>query len=100
MSHPIFEVQSLSKKYRQDKKTIVALDEVSLTVEPRDIYGIIGLSGAGKSTLMRSLSRLILPSSGKVLFHGKDLAGFGRSALRQFRQKTGMIFQQFNLLSS
>jgi D-methionine transport system ATP-binding protein len=100
MSHPIFQIQSLSKKYRHEKKSILALDEISLTIEPRDILGIIGLSGAGKSTLLRSLSRLIVPSSGRVLFHGRDLASFDKGDLRRFRQKTGMIFQNFNLLSS
>ncbi len=100
MTHPIFEIQSISKQYHHEGKITTALDGVSLMIEPGDIYGIIGLSGAGKSTLIRCLASLIDPSSGKILFHGQDLAKFGKFNLRNFRKKTGMIFQHFNLLTS
>lgn len=93
----IIEVREISKKY---KTGVYALRNISLTVETGDIYGIIGLSGAGKSTLIRCLSRLIIPTSGKVLFLGKDIASMDRNALRSFRKNIGMIFQHFNLLSS
>jgi D-methionine transport system ATP-binding protein len=97
---PIIQVRALSKRYVHGRKTIHALDTLSLNVEKGEIYGIIGLSGAGKSTLIRCLSRLIIPSSGEVLFHGQDIAHMGKRALRTFRKKVGMIFQHFNLLSA
>lgn len=92
----MIEAIAVSKKY----KSTQALQEVSLTIAKGDIYGIIGMSGAGKSTLIRCLSRLILPSSGKILFHGVDIASLSGKELRNFHMKTGMIFQHFNLLSS
>jgi D-methionine transport system ATP-binding protein len=100
MPHTMIELQSISKTYQHDNKTITALDDVSLMIESKDIYGIIGLSGAGKSTLIRCLARLVTPSSGKVLFHGIDFASLNKYELRNFRKKMGMIFQHFNLLSS
>lgn len=93
----IIEVEKVTKTYGGG---IYALKDVSLTVEAGDIFGIIGLSGAGKSTLIRSLARLTLPSSGKILFHGKDIGTLKKEALRKFRRGTGMIFQHFNLLQS
>ncbi len=97
---PIIQFQSVSKIYRHEKKIVHALQNVSLTVDIHDVYGIIGLSGAGKSTLIRSLARLVIPSSGTILFHEKDLSAMTKHELRAFRKKTGMIFQHFNLLSS
>jgi D-methionine transport system ATP-binding protein len=100
MSDTIIELQSVSKTYQHDDKIITALDNISLIIERKDIYGIIGLSGAGKSTLIRCLARLVAPSFGKILFHGIDFACLNKDELRRFRKKTGMIFQHFNLLSS
>ena len=92
----MIEAVAVSKTY----KTTEALKNVSLTVAKGDVYGIIGMSGAGKSTLIRCLSRLILPTSGKIMFQGVDIASLRGKALRNFHMKTGMIFQHFNLLSS
>lgn len=96
----IIEVDAVSKSYSHAKKTVNALQDVSLVIEKGDIYGIIGLSGAGKSTLIRCLSRLVTPTSGKILFHGNDIARMDKRALRGFRKNVGMIFQHFNLLGS
>jgi D-methionine transport system ATP-binding protein len=92
----MLEAMAVSKTF----KTTQALKEISLKIAKGDVYGIIGMSGAGKSTLIRCLSRLILPSSGKILFHGIDIGSLSGKALRDFHMKTGMIFQHFNLLSS
>jgi D-methionine transport system ATP-binding protein len=100
MPDSIIELQSVSKTYPYDDKIITALDQVSIAIERKDIYGIIGLSGAGKSTLIRCLARLVTPSSGTILFHRIDCARLNKDELRNFRKKTGMIFQHFNLLSS
>ncbi len=97
---PIIEVDRLSKSYSSGKRLIYALKEASLSIEKGDIYGLIGFSGAGKSTFIRSLAKLITPSSGKILFNGIDLSHMTREELRTFRKKVGMIFQHFNLLSS
>ncbi len=94
------EVSALSKTYRSKDAVVAALDDVSVAIEEGDIYGIIGLSGAGKSTLVRCMASLLKPSSGSVLFDGKDLESMSANQLRQFRLQIGMIFQHFNLLSS
>lgn len=96
----IIEIDHVSKKYKHEKKIVYALQDVSLTIDKGDVYGIIGLSGAGKSTLIRSLAALVTPSSGQILFHGKDIAHMEKRDLRFFRKNIGMIFQHFNLLSS
>lgn len=92
----MIEIRKASKVY---KKTS-ALHNVSLKIDKGDVYGIIGLSGAGKSTLIRALAQLVPLTSGKILFHGQDIAALGKSGLRQFRKNIGMIFQHFNLLNS
>jgi ABC-type polar amino acid transport system ATPase subunit len=65
-----------------------------------EVIGLLGFSGAGKSTLLRLINRLEEPSSGSVRVGGVDLVGLSQRDLRQARQQIGMIFQQFNLLSS
>ncbi|MCU6339907.1 ATP-binding cassette domain-containing protein, partial [Enterobacter quasiroggenkampii] len=75
-------------------------DDVSLSVESGEIYGIIGHSGAGKSTLLRSINLLERPTAGVVEGDGVNLTKLSKSVLQQQRRKIGMIFQHFNLLSS
>ena len=70
---PIIELQGLSKTFGSGDNQVAALQNVSLAVNPGEIFGIIGLSGAGKSTLVRCVNLLERPDAGKVLFHGKDL---------------------------
>jgi D-methionine transport system ATP-binding protein len=100
MNVPIIDVKNISKYYSHGESHISALHQVSLTVEKNDIYGIIGLSGAGKSSLIRCLSRLIIPSTGQILFHDHDIGRMDDHELRNYRKKIGMIFQHFNLLTS
>jgi len=80
--------------------TVHAVDNVSLTVEDRDIFGVIGFSGAGKSTLVRCINLLERPDSGQVLVDGRDLTLLSPAELRRERKKIGMIFQHFNLFRS
>ena len=79
---------------------ITALDDVTLTVEPGAIYGIIGRSGAGKSTLLRMVNGLERPTAGTVVVAGRDVGRASGADLRAIRREVGMIFQHFNLLSS
>jgi len=76
------------------------LDNVSLQIADGSIFGIVGRSGAGKSTLLRCLNLLERPTSGRILMDGQDLTRLTDKALRQQRQRIGMIFQGFNLLHS
>jgi len=93
---PLIQIQDVKKNY----KDAIALDGITLSIDAGDVFGIIGLSGAGKSTLIRCLARLVIPTSGSVLFHGKDMASMQKKELRSFRKNVGMIFQHFNLLHS
>ena len=95
---PIVELRGLSKTFGAGAEQVAALQQVSLAVEPGEIFGIIGLSGAGKSTLVRCINLLERPDEGQVLFHGQDLTAMSTKQLRQVRRKISMIFQSFNLL--
>ena len=109
-------IRNLVKKYKLNNgQELLAVNDVSLDIEQGDIYGIMGLSGAGKSTLIRLLNRLEEPTSGEVLvrheiidkkkkkslgYEDKNILKFNTRLLREYRKKTGMIFQHFNLLNS
>ena len=94
------EFRNITKVFKNKKTTTKALDDVSLTVEPGEIIGIIGFSGAGKSTLVRMINGLDKPTSGQLLLDGTDVVPLPESKLRGIRRNIGMIFQQFNLMSS
>lgn len=91
-------VEGVSKTYADGQPA--ALDNVSLQIADGSIFGIVGRSGAGKSTLLRCLNLLERPTSGRILIDGQDLTRLTDKALRQQRQRIGMIFQGFNLLHS
>ena len=92
------EIKNLTKKFEVNKQTVTALDNISLSIEKGDIFGIIGMSGAGKSTLVRSINYLEKPSDGQVFIDGVDLGKLTGRELRKKRSEIGMIFQDFNLL--
>ncbi|OAB34933.1 glycine betaine/L-proline ABC transporter ATP-binding protein [Paenibacillus macquariensis subsp. defensor] len=115
---PIIEVKSLSKVFGNDPKRAfpllaqgwskerilketkltVGVNQVSFSIEPGEIFVIMGLSGSGKSTVVRLLNRLIEPTAGQVLVNGKDIVRMNKEELRQVRRKTmSMIFQKFAL---
>jgi D-methionine transport system ATP-binding protein len=85
---------------KKDGGTVMALEDVSLAVQPGAICGIIGRSGAGKSTLLRMVNGLEQPTSGTVSVAGHDVGRANAAQLRAIRRDVGMIFQHFNLLSS
>lgn len=76
------------------------LKGIDLTINQGEIFGLIGLSGAGKSTALRTINLLERPTTGKVLLNDEDLMAKSESDLRKSRQKIGMIFQHFNLLTN
>ena len=98
MSNPIIKIENLKKTYKGKKSSVTAIENINLSINSGDIYGIIGLSGAGKSTLIRCINFLEKPTEGKVLFKGIDLASLSNKELLKVRQNIGMIFQNFNLL--
>src|SRR5262249_49878478 len=76
----------------------IAVDNVSVEIPAGQFVSVIGRSGAGKSTLLRVINRLTTPTSGKILFDDIEVTRLNGRALRDWRQKTAMIFQQFNLI--
>ncbi|WP_066529752.1 methionine ABC transporter ATP-binding protein [Corynebacterium bouchesdurhonense] len=94
------EFRDVSKVFRTGGREVKAVDGVTLTVEPGEILGVIGYSGAGKSTLVRLINGLDTATSGQLLLDGTDVVGLPEKDLRGIRRNIGMIFQQFNLLSS
>ena len=75
-----------------------AVKGVHLSVPKGQMVGIVGRSGAGKSTLLRMINRLADPSSGRILHEGKDVTALKGQALLDWRRRSAMIFQQFNLV--
>ncbi|HPF20759.1 MAG TPA: methionine ABC transporter ATP-binding protein [Syntrophomonas sp.] len=96
----MIQIEGLTKIYNAGGGEVLALDNVSLQVNKGEIFGIIGLSGAGKSTLIRCINMLEKPTAGTIRVDGQNISTLDKKDLREARQKIGMIFQQFNLLSS
>lgn len=94
----IIEIHNLSKTFVTKDADVEALQNIDLSIQAGDIYGIIGMSGAGKSTLVRCLNFLERPTSGTVEIEGRDLSTLSEKELRAKRAEIGMIFQHFNLL--
>lgn len=88
------------RELRKIYDSFAALDRFSETIREGEIFGVIGQSGAGKSTLIRCINRLETPTSGTVIVDGQDITALSGEELRRARQRIGMIFQHFNLLSS
>ena len=90
----MLELQGLGRRFGG----VAAVDAVSLSVPAGQMVGVIGRSGAGKSTLLRMVNRLTEPSEGRVLFEGRDVTALRGRALRDWRARCAMVFQQFNLV--
>jgi phosphonate transport system ATP-binding protein len=78
--------------------TKAAVDNASFSIAPGTFVGVIGRSGAGKTTLLRLINRLVAPSEGRILYSGVDVTALRGRELRQWRARSAMIFQQFNLV--
>ena len=90
---PLVEVKKLKKNYGDTE----VLKEIDGTVMPGQVICVIGPSGSGKSTFLRCLNMLETPTSGQVLFEGKDTQKFSENELTTLRERMGMVFQSFNL---
>ena len=93
MADHLLEVRHLKKYFKTPKGMLHAVDDVSFTLERGKTLGIVGESGCGKSTLGRSILRLIEPTSGEVLFDGKNVTGFNQAGMREMRKDMQIIFQ-------
>ena len=96
----MIKLKNIVKTFQVDGKALNAVDNVTLHIQPGEIYGIIGFSGAGKSTLVRCINLLERPTSGEVIIDGTDITKLSAADLRSVRQRIGMIFQHFNLMPS
>ena len=96
----MIELKDIDVLFKNSKKEVHAVKNVSLKVEKGDVFGIVGFSGAGKSTLIRTVNLLQRPTNGEVFIKGENLTVLSEKELRLRRQKIGMIFQHFNLLKS
>jgi len=98
---PLLEIRNLTKIFPLGesifgggaKGEVRAVDDVSLDIEPGETLGLVGESGSGKSTLGRLVLRLIQPTSGSLLFEGRDLLGANHNELRRLRRDMQIIFQ-------
>jgi phosphonate transport system ATP-binding protein len=94
LEHCMLVVEGLTCRFG----TKAAVDNASFAIEPGGFVGVIGRSGAGKSTLLRMINRLAPPTEGRILYKGVDVTALRGKELRQWRARSAMIFQQFNLV--
>ena len=95
----ILKVENLTKIYGKDENKVVALDNVSFSVEKGEFVAIVGASGSGKSTLLHLIGGVDKPSYGKVYIDGKDIYSFNDDKLAIFRRRqVGLIYQFYNLI--
>ena len=95
MDNTILQIKHLSKSFGSHE----VLRDIDFTVEKGDVTSIIGASGSGKSTLLRCINLLEIPTSGEILYHGKNVVAKGFNA-PAYRSHVGMVFQSFNLFNN
>ncbi len=95
----ILKVENLTKIYGKDSTKVVALDNVSFSVEKGEFVAIVGASGSGKSTLLHLIGGVDKPTRGKVFIDGLDIHEFDDDKLAIFRRRQiGLIYQFYNLI--
>jgi len=90
----LLQLSKVTKKF----DTATAVDDVSIDIKENQVIGIIGASGAGKSTLLRMLNRLSDPTSGDIIFQGRNISNLRGAEKRAWQSECAMVFQQFNLV--
>jgi putative ABC transport system ATP-binding protein len=96
---PIYDLRRVTRSYGNGATTVNALHEIDLRIERGEFVAVSGPSGSGKTTLLQLLGALDRPTSGEVVFEGRDLATLKESELTRLRLGTiGFVFQQFNLI--
>ena len=95
MAEKVLELVHLQKQFGEN----TVLRDINLSVSKGEVLSIIGASGSGKSTMLRCINLLETPSSGQILYHGKDISSHDMN-LSQYRAKVGMVFQSFNLFNN
>jgi lipoprotein-releasing system ATP-binding protein len=99
MSEPIVSVQSVTKAFEHEGRSLEVLKGIDLEIERGEMVTIVGPSGAGKSTLLHLIGTLDLPTSGRILYEGQDVTRLGSSDLAEFRNRSiGFVFQFHHLL--
>lgn len=96
----MIQIQNATKLYTSGAVKFQALNDICLSIEQGEIFGIIGRSGAGKSTLLRLINHLEAPSGGRVIIEDCEVGALDSGQLRVLRQRIGFVFQHFNLLNS
>jgi len=100
-SDSFVKTENLTRIYSSGTIKVVALKDVSLSLEQGQFFGVTGASGSGKSTLMNLLAGLDRPSSGSITVRGRLISELDKDELALYRRhQVGMIFQSFNLVSS
>ena len=95
MSEKVIELVHLQKQFGEN----TVLRDINLSVSEGEVLSIIGASGSGKSTMLRCINLLETPTSGQVLYHGRDITSHDMN-ISQYRAKVGMVFQSFNLFNN
>ena len=95
----LYDVQYVSKTVPGPKGDVTILHDISIGIAQQESISIVGASGSGKTTLLHLLGGLDLPSSGRIMFHGQDIAAYSWSKLTDFRNsQIGFVFQFHHLL--
>lgn len=95
----ILKVENLTKKYGKNESEVIAVNDMSFSVESGEFIAIVGSSGSGKSTLLHLLGGVDRPTSGKVFVNGKDIYSLKDDELAIFRRReVGLIYQFYNLI--
>ncbi|MHA1903061.1 MAG: ABC transporter ATP-binding protein [Candidatus Thorarchaeota archaeon] len=99
MVNPILQVQDVSKEYGKGKKTVAALKDIELEIDPGEFVAVVGPSGCGKSTLLHVMAGLEQPTVGRILLDAVDVTLISERDLPKVRaQKIGFVFQSFLLI--
>ena len=94
---PIIQIKNLKKVFGSGDNAVTVLDNINISIEKGEIFGIIGLSGAGKSTLVRCINLLEKPTAGNIIFDGRDITLLSGRELQHIRRSIGMIFQKLEM---